>query len=373
MKRRSKLAIGVGAVLAAAVLLRLLAPIGVASYVNRELASLGEYTGTVGAIDLSLIRGGYTLHDLRIVKVDANVETPFVAMEKMDLSLQWGALLRGRAVGEVVMHEPNLNFVQSKSEEESQYGTGVNWPQEIRDLFPFRLNVVRVMDGLITFRAPGIQAEESLTAHNVFLELRNLTNVQNLNTEAFAEIEFDSLVMGNAPLTLTGQIDPNDALPSFDLDVSLERAMLVDINPWLREFLKADAHAGVFSLYAELAAANGRFEGYLKPIMENPEFFHTDEQAGGPFKKAWEAMVSFAAKLFENRAQDQVATQVPLSGEFEDPKAGVLPAMVNLLRNAFVGAFAHSLDGTVSFGDVGETAVCFQTEDRRDPEAECED
>ena len=176
--------------------------------------------------------------------------------------------------------------------------------------------------------------------------------------------------MGNAPLILTGQIDPNDELPSFDIDLSLEGAMLVDINPWLREFLKADAHAGVFSLYAELAAADGRFEGYLKPIMENPEFFDADEAASGPFKKAWEAMVGFAAKVFENRAEDQVATQIPLSGEFENPRAGILPAIVNLLRNAFVGAFAHSLEGSIDFRDVGKSAACFRTEDQRATECD---
>jgi hypothetical protein len=286
--------------------------------------------------------------------------------------MQWRALARGRVVGEVIMHRPNLNFVQSKSEGETQYGSGVNWPEEVRELFPFRLNLVRVLDGLITFRAPGIAAEESLTARNVHAELRNLTNVQRRDTEAFADFQFDALVMGNAPLTLSGQIDPNDTVPSFDMNLSLEQAKLVDINPWLREFVKADAQAGVFSLYAELAAANGRFEGYVKPIMENPEFFDPDEAASGPFKKAWEAMVGFAAKIFENRAHDQVATQVPLTGEFENPEAGLLPAIVNLLRNAFVGAFAHSLDGSISFADVGETATCFATEERRDPEAECD-
>jgi hypothetical protein len=372
VRRKTKTLVIIAAVVLVAAALRVAAPFAVRSYVNGELAALGDYSGTIAELDLSLLRGGYSLYHLRIVKVAGEVETPFIEIQRMDLALQWRALLRGRAVGEAVMYRPNVNFVQSKSDEESQYGAGVNWPQEIRDLFPFRLNLVRVVDGLITFRAPGIAAEESLTARSVTAELRNLTNVQNLQTEAFAEFQFDGLVMGNAPLSMAGQIDPNDDLPSFDMDLSLEGAKLVDINPWLREFLKADAHAGVFSLYAELAAANGRFEGYVKPIMENPEFFDADEAASGPFKKAWEAMVGFAAKVFENRAQEQVATQVPLTGELENPKAGVLPAIVNLLRNAFVGAFAHSLDGSISLRDVGETATCFATEDRRDPEAECE-
>src|SRR5690606_2719073 len=140
--------------------------------------------------------------------------------------------------------------------------------------------------------------------------------------------------------------------------------------PWLQEFLNADAHAGAFSLYSELAAADGRFEGYVKPILENPEFFDADEEKGKPFKKAWEALVSFGAKLFENRAEDQVATQVPLSGEFENPDAGIVPAIVNLLRNAFLGAFTHSLEGSISLRNVAESAACLGGTEQRNSDCE---
>jgi hypothetical protein len=373
MRRRTQALVVVATIVVLAVALRAASPVAVAHYVNRQLASMGEYRGTVGEVDLSLLSGGYTLHDVTIVKVDGDVETPFVDIDQMDLSLQWRALSRGRAVGEVVMHRPNVNFLQSESDAQSQYGTGVNWPQEIRDLFPFRLNLVRAIDGLVTFRAPGIEADESLTARQVALELRNLTNVQDLEAEAFASLDATAQIMGNAPFTVAGQIDPNEEVPTFDFDLSLEQAMLVDINPWLSEFIGADAHAGTFSLYAELAAADGRFEGYLRPIMENPEFFDADESASGPFKKAWEAVVGFAAKVFENRPQDQVATQIPLSGELEDPDAGVVPAIVNLLRNAFIAGFAHSLEGSIDLRDVGEAQTCLSPDDNNaDTPAECD-
>src|SRR5690606_486076 len=180
--------------------------------------------------------------------------------------------------------------------------------------------------------------EESLTAEHVRFDLRNLTNAQDLGTDSFAVVDVFGRVMGNAPLMLVGEIAPNEALPTFNVDFSLEGAKLVDVNPWLREFLKADAHAGVFSMYAELAAADGRFEGYVRPILRNPEFLGVEE-GDGPFKKAWEAIVDIGAKLFENRNANQVATQIPLSGELEHPEAGLLPAVVNLARNAFVAAF----------------------------------
>jgi len=76
------------------------------------------------------------------------------------------------------------------------------------------------------------------------------------------------------------------------------------------------------------------------------------------------------AKVFENKTEDQVATQIPFSGEFENPRAGILPALVNLVRNAFVSAFARTLDNTISFRDVGEDVTCLETGD--EPGDDCE-
>lgn len=337
-----------------AVIARLAAPVAVERYVNRQLADMGEYRGSVAEIELSLIRGGYVLRGLEIVKPSAPAGTPaFATIPAMDLSLQWRALFRGRAVGEVVMHEPVLNLVQGPSDEEQQLGTGVNWPQEIRDLFPFTLNVVEARNGLVTFNAPGISTDDSLTMRDFQMQLRNLTNVQDIEEPAFAELEVRGGIMGNAPLTLTGRIDPNEMTPTFDIDLSLEGARLVDVNPWLREFLKVDAEMGVFSMYSELAAAEGRFEGYVRPILEDPQLFDAEtDDSQGPFRKAWEALVNVAAKLLENRQENQVATQIPLRGEIEDPDVDLLTTMVNLLRNAFVTAFSHSLDGSITLRNV---------------------
>ena len=252
---------------------RLAAPFALERYVNRQLASMGEYRGSVEHIDLSLIRGGYVLRNLQIVKIDAAPETPpFATIPEMAINVQWRALFRGSAVGQVIMESPQLNMVQSQSNEEKQLGAGVNWPQEIRDLFPFQFNLVEARDGLVTFRAPGISTDDSLTLRNFNMQLRNLTNVQDLEEPAFADLDVQGQIMGNAPIVLTGSIDPNEMTPTFDIDMSLEGARLVDVNPWLNEFLKVDAEMGVFSMYAELAAAEGRFEGYVRPILEDPQF-----------------------------------------------------------------------------------------------------
>jgi hypothetical protein len=358
--RRAAIAIGILVVIGVAA--RIAAPTVVKRYVNSSLADMGDYRGSVGAVDLNFVRGGYVLRDVVIVKIDAATDTPFAAIPAMDLSLQWRDLFRGQAVGEVVMHQPALNLVQGPSDEQQQLGTGVNWPQEIRDLFPFRLNKVEARNGLVTFRAPGISTDDSLTMRDFQMQLRNLTNVQAVEEPAFAEIDVRGQIMGNAPITLAGSIDPNEQTPTFDIDLAIEDARLVDVNPWLREFLKVDAEMGVFSMYSELAAAEGRFEGYVRPILEDPKFTDANEDEGGPFRKVWEGLVQVASKILENREEEQVATQIPLRGEIENPEAGIVTAIVNLARNAFVAAFSHSLEGSITLRDVASDVRCLEGE-----------
>ena len=64
------------------------------------------------------------------------------------------------------------------------------------------------------------------------------------------------------------------------------------------------------------------------------------------FQLAWEATVGAAAEALENQPADQLATRVPLSGTVENPETEFWPTFVNVLRNAFVEAFAQRLENS---------------------------
>lgn len=328
----------------------------VTRYVNGHLETMGGYRGHVDDIDISLLRGAYSLHDLIIIKRSASAEQPFIVLPLTDISVEWSALLKGELVGEIQMHGPAVNLVQGESEKETQLGTGVNWPDQVRELFPFRFNRIEATDGNVTFRAPGIKTDQSLTLSNVQLVVANLTNARELENPVFADFEVSGRFAENTPLSIKGHADPNADQATFDVNMSLEDAELVDINPWLEELLNVDAEKGSFSMYAEVAAADGRFEGYVKPILEDAEIFRLDEPSSGPLQKLWEGLVGLVSAILTNQEADQVATQVPFSGELDSPDAGVMATVVNLLRNAFVAAFSHSLEGTVSIEDVDAEA-----------------
>lgn len=349
MRRLAFAALIVVAVLVAA---RAALPVFAADYVNERIAALGDYRGHVQNIDVALIRGAYQLRGLTIVKRGAEGQEPFLSLPLADISVKWSALFHGELVGEIQMHGPVMRMVQGETARQTQLGEGVDWVAQVQKLFPFRFNRVEVLDGTVTFRAPGIEQNESLTIHDFEALLTNLTNMEERNVGNFAGFEISGRFGKDTPLSAKGRANPLAQQPTFDVNASLENAPLVDVNPWLREFLNVDAEKGVFSLYAELAAADGRFEGYVKPILEDPEIFRMDEPSDSALQKAWEALVGAVSGILENPEEEQVATRIPFAGELENPDAGLLAAGLNLLRNAFVAAFTHSLEGSVSLEDV---------------------
>lgn len=355
MRRRNRYLLIVGIVVLVLIGARVaLEPI-VLNYVNDTLDRLPEYDGHVGDIDIALLRGGYDIQNIEIVKTDAGQRVPFFKADRIEATVEWRSLLRGSLAAEGNLYRPQLNLVQAESEQQSQLGKDVNWVDQFKELFPFRFNTVRMQDGTVTFTAPGIQTKDALVARHLNGEVSNLTNVADSAQETFARFRFDGEVLEGGKASVNGTIDPLAPKPTFDLNLRLENVQLPQVNPWLTRFIKADAESGAFELYMELAAADGAFKGYAKPVMRNVNIYSSEEPEKNPLKRLWEGLVDVAANILENDEKDQVAARIPLSGTIEDPNTDLFATIGSVLRNAFVSAFARSLEGSISVRSVRES------------------
>jgi hypothetical protein len=350
--RRNRILLVLGIIVVLAVALRAALPFMVRDYMNRKLASLESYQGSVADVDIALWRGAYGLDGVQIVKREGSHQTPFFSAPRIDISVEWRNLFKGSVVAEAKFLQPQVNLVQSKNEKEEQLGKEVNWADSLKELVPIRLNTVAVQDGTVTFRTPGIATNDALVAHNVSGTVSNLTNVVEQDKETFADFAISANVLQGGAAKVSGSVNPLAATPTFDVNLAVEKVQLPQVNPWLRQYLKADAASGDFQLYLEVAAADGKFKGYAKPLMQNVDMHGLEDENKPLLKKMWEGLVDFGTKIFENDDKEQVAARVPFSGALQNPKAGSLEAVVSVLQNAFVGAFANSLEGSISLRDV---------------------
>jgi hypothetical protein len=367
MTRKHKWLVGLGAVVLLLAAGRIALPYVVEDYLNRRLAALEAYDGHVGDIDMHLYRGAYSIDDIVITKTGAKRPIPFFSSRRVDLSIEWRSLLRGSVVSEAEFEGPELNLVQGKSKADSQLGEEENWNARLEEMFPFRFNTIQVRDGTVRFLAPGISTRDAITARNVRGQVTNLTNVIESGKETFADFRINADVLDGAPAVVAGSVDAFAAKPTFDVNMEVKKVSLPQVNPWLREYIKADAEAGKFELYMEFAAADGKFKGYAKPILQDVDLYRSGEEEQNPLKRFWEGFLDFAAEVLENDDADQVAARIPFSGTIEDPESSLFATIASVMRNAFISAFARPLEGSINLRDVKKNL------DELDPNAEKKD
>jgi hypothetical protein len=331
---------------------RLALPYVVKDEVNRKLAALAAYDGHVDDIDIHLWRGAYSIDGLEIVKTGAKRPVPFFKAARINLSVEWRSLWKGSIVSEAEFLAPELNLVQGRTKQDSQLGGEENWNRRLEELFPFRFNTLTLHYGTVRFLAPGINTRDAITARNVEGEVTNLTNVIETGKETFANFALTANVLDGAPASVKGSVNAFATTPTFDVNMEVKKVQLPQVNPWLREYIKADAEAGKFELYMELAAADGKFTGYAKPILEDVDLYRSGEPEKNPLKRLWEGFLDFAANVLENKDADQVAARIPFKGTIKDPQTSLFATIASVLHNAFISAFARSLEGSISLRDV---------------------
>lgn len=352
MTRKQKVLVVLIALTVLLVAGRLMMPYAVERYVNGKLQSLDSYRGHIGDVDIHLWRGAYSIEAIEIEKTGAARPVPFFKAHRLNLSVEWRSLMRGSIVSEAEFLGPELNLVQADSKEGSQLGGEENWNARLEELFPFRFNTVQVVDGTVSFLAPGISTRDAITARQVNGSITNLTNVLDAGKRTFADFQVSAQVLDGAPARVQGSLDAFAPRPTFDVNLEVKQVQLPQVNPWLREYIKADAEAGKFELYLELAAADGKFAGYAKPILQDVDLYRSNEEEQSALRRLWEGFLDFAANALENPEADQVAARIPFSGTIENPDTSLFATISSVLRNAFVSAFARSLEGSITLRDV---------------------
>jgi hypothetical protein len=328
------------------VIARAILPYVLERYVNRVLDRGKTYTGRVEDVDVALWRGAYQIEDVVIEKRSGRVPVPFFRGPQVDLSIQWGALFEGALVGEIHFDRPELNLVGGPTK---QAGTEEDWRDTVEALFPTKINRVEVRRGSVHFRNFHSEPPVDVYLRDVDVVAGNLTNSKDLSADRVARFEVRATPMNRGRLWARGSIDPFAEHPDFDLDSTVTRADLTQWNDFLRTYAGIDVEKGSFSVYAELVAREGRFEGYLKPLVEDLDVLDVAEEGDdqGILATIWEAVVGTTAEVLEHQPEDRQATKIPISGTVQDPKGSIWAALGGALRNAFVEGLKPQLEGSV--------------------------
>lgn len=322
-----------------------MAPAWVRDYVNGVIDRNPLYDGRIGDIEIHLWRGAYTINDIRINKTTGNVPVPLFAAKRLDLAIQWDALLAGEIVGRVAIDQPELNFVDSESESTDQTGVGGPWLEMLSDLFLFKINSCIINDGSIHFRALDKDTPVDVFINELQASVENLTNIHDETTPLISTVKAQGLAMGQAEFQYEMKLNPFTYYPTFDLAVRLVGLDVTKVNALSRAYGAFDFEEGFFDLVLELDCNEGQLEGYVKPLFRNITVLglEQDLKENNILELFWEALIGGVTELLENQPRDQFGTQIPLRGDLTSPQTDILSVLGNVLRNAFVRAYLPQL------------------------------
>jgi hypothetical protein len=327
-------------------IVRLILPWAVRNYVNRTLDRNSLYSGRIGPVQIHLLKGAYSINDVRLDKTTGNVPVPFFSAKRVEFAIQWDALLHHKIVGRIVMQQPVINFVDAPTEQESQSGAGGPWLQMIRDLFPFKINSAQIQDGSVHFRAYKTSKPFDVYLSRVNGSIENLGNVRDETTPLVATVQASAVAMDQAKLDFKMTLDPFSYRPTFHMALRLLGLDVTKINDLALAFGKFDFKRGWFDLVVEADSKEGLLTGYVKPLFRNLKVFSIsqDVKDDNPLQFFWQALVGMTTNLLKNRPRDQFGTLIPFSGDTSSSTTtDILATLGNILRNAFVRAYLPRL------------------------------
>lgn len=334
--------------------LRVALPFLVKWYVNKTLDEMPEYDGRIGDVDMKLWRGAYEIESVDIVKTNGDIPVPFFSSKRVEFSVEWKALFEGALVGEILFQSPVVNFVHGPSEETQQVGVDRPWLDVIKKLFPLDINRFEVRNGSVHYRDFHSHPRIDLEIDRIAMLATNLTNSHKLSRTLVANIHFTGRAFEESGLKIETKLDPSTERATFDMDFQMEPVPLTKLNDFTRAYGNFDFEKGTLSVAAELAASDGKLKGYVKPLFDDVSVVNFKEDSKNPLQLAWEGVVGGVLRLFRNQPRDRLATKIPIEGHFDNPKAALLPAIGNVLKNEFIRAYQGDVENIINLGDAAE-------------------
>lgn len=341
-------------IIAFLVIVRIILPYVLLHYANKTLAAMNGYYGHIDDIDLYIYRGAYTIKDFYIDKVDSTSreQVPFISSEVIDLSVEWKSLFKGRLVGELEFTNPLVRFTKDKAEPAEIQNDTTDFRHILKSFMPLKINRFEVHNGKIQYIDATSTPNVDVVMTNTYVLAQNLSSVQDTALLGATVVASADIYKGKLDFKM--KMDPLADEPTFDMNAELKNTNLPDLNDFFKAYANFDVHAGTFGLYTEVAAKDGKFVGYVKPIIKDLNVTGPEDRHDSFFNKIYEALVGTAGVILKNPKEKQVATKIPIVGEYGKTTIGTWYAIVEVLRNAFIQAIYPSIDNEIGIQSVNK-------------------
>lgn len=351
-RRRNRTLIILLLIIALLVIIRIVLPRVVLHFANKTLSELDGYTGHIYDIDLSLYHGAYKIDSMYIHKIDSltNNTVPLFEASLIDMAVSWSALFDGKVAAEIKITNPKVIFTKGKSDPKDLQKDTTDFKKVLDGLMPLKINKFEILNGSVHYRDESTSPVLDVKMDQLNVLAQNLSSVRDTSLLPASIRATANVYKGT--LAVNVKLDPLADDPTFDLNAELQNTSLPEFNEFFQAYGDLDVNSGIFGLYAEVAAKDRKFTGYVKPVIKDLDVLGPEDKKENFLQKLWEGAAGAVSELFENQRKDQVATKVPLEGSFDNTVIGTWYAITTVLRNAFIQALYPSLVYQINIASV---------------------
>lgn len=329
--------------------LRLSASFIVKYEINKRLAHIPDYSGHVDGISLHLWRGAYSLAGVVITKSNGRVSEPFFSAERINFSVAWGELFKGRFVSSIYARNVKLIFVQAATTDDSQLAADSRWQDVINDLFPIDITFLDIRGGVIHYVDKTQTPNLDISIRDVSISATGLQNKASpTEGDMPAKIQISGTSIGDGKLKFFAKLEPLAIQPHFQLAMEMNKVSLPALNDMLSAYAKVKVTEGQFDVVAQMAMGNGHYEGYVKPFLTSVKFAEVDPEHDSIGRRVWKGLVSLFADLATNKDSKQIATRIPFEGDSKSLDVGMWKTITNGLHHGFIKALPKGFEGTTN-------------------------
>jgi hypothetical protein len=168
---------------------------------NRDLKG---YSVSLSGAHVQLIGFSATLKGLTVLQ-QAHPDAPVAYFPIVKASIHWRGLLAGRLVGEMILDRPKININLLQLRNETARGISLTergWPQALKDIFPLKINSLKISDASITYIDQD--PKQPLDLSHLNLQATNIRNIHLPDQVYPSSFHLDTSIFGTGHGTVDG-------------------------------------------------------------------------------------------------------------------------------------------------------------------------
>jgi hypothetical protein len=312
-----------------------------AHYLRKSLKRSPDMDGDFASVHVDVVPPGLQIRRLKLVPTGGDWRRPLLYVENAHFRLGLRDLLGGHLVARLRVDDPKLIMPQPTQGKPLPPLTSIS-PRRLVEQFPaVRVDRIGVKGGELLYQEPGQGPSGQLWIHDVDLAVENLATRPGLAGQRPIILTARAQVARSGVATLFVTADPFAKRITFSGRSQLRGLELSELHDFIAPKTDLQVAKGTLDMFAEFTCTNGILRGGVKPLLKNVEVKAADNSWVARLK-AWAADETVDVASDRVEARNAVATVVPIRGNLDKPDLQLVPAVLGVLRNAFVIGLADS-------------------------------